>query len=125
MSRSAIAILFIALLVGCVFSQSGRSTVIGTGTSLASAGNVLTVKQMVDEVNGYAKAKFNEFAEKKIKYSDALLERTKLEQRQLAAKYAAAAGTKKDLAGEDLYYLGMLHWIAVNLDGTIDSLQKF
>jgi thiol-disulfide isomerase/thioredoxin len=124
MSRSATTIFLIALTVGCVFGQSGRSTVGTNGTS-AAPGNDLTVKQMFDEVNGYAKAKFNEFAEKKIKYSDSLLERTKLEQRQLAARYAAEAGTKKGLAGDDLYYLGMLHWIAVNLDGTIEGLQKF
>ena len=31
----------------------------------------------------------------------------------------------KTLAGEDFYYLGMLHWIAENLDGTAENLRKF
>jgi thiol-disulfide isomerase/thioredoxin len=80
---------------------------------------------MFDEVNGYIKAKVTEFEAKKVPFSERLLEQTKLEQRQLAAKRAAAAETRKDLAGDDLYYLGMLHWIAGNLDGTAQSLRGF
>lgn len=91
----------------------------------SSAATDQTVKQMFDEANGYSKAKFAEYAEKRTPYSDALMARTKLEQRQLAAKYATVAGGRKDLAGADLYYLGMLHWIAENLEGTSEALAKF
>ena len=80
---------------------------------------------MFDEANGYTKAKFNEYQAKKVYYSDSLLEKTKSEQRALAAKYATLAGSRTDLAGEDLYYLGMLHWIALNLDGAAENLAKF
>ena len=80
---------------------------------------------MFDEANGYSKAKFAEYAEKKTPYSDALMARTKLEQRHLAAKYATVANGRKDLTGDDHYYLGMLHWIAENLDGTSEALTRF
>lgn len=84
-----------------------------------------TVKQMFDEANSYIKTKVAEYEAKKVPFSDRLYSQTKLEQRQLAAKYATAAATCTNLVGEDFYYLGMLHWIAENLDGTAESLTKF
>lgn len=91
-----------------------------------AAGNVeLTAKQLFDEANTYLKTKAAEFEAKKVPFSDKLLASTKLDQRQLAARYAATAGSRKNLDGDDLYYLGMLHWIAENYDGTLDNLTKF
>jgi len=117
--------IFLLLLVPTtgVLGQSGR--VIPAADKTGNAAVELTLKQMFDEANGYAVVKYTEFQQKKIPYSDKLLDQTKLEQRQLAAKYAAQAGTRSDLAGDDLYYLGMLHWIAENMDGTADNLTKF
>ena len=124
--------LFVILVPALALGQSGRLSTAETRDETASQKTNSTgtdaemdVKQMFDEVNGYVRTKFAEFAEKKINYSDQLAEKTKAEQRQLAARYAAEAGVRKDLSGDDLYYLGMLHWIAVNLDGTIESLTKF
>lgn len=112
--------------MGGAAAQSGRVVATDvpdqTGTPPAP---VPTVKQLFEEVNAYSKAKFNEYAAKKISYSDTLLERTKREQRQLAAKYAALAGAHTYLVGDDFYYLGMLHWIAENLDGTSAALRIF
>lgn len=114
-----ICILFTALSVA---AQSGRS--VGSDAS-GRVGDELTLKQMFDEANNYAKQRFTDYQEKKVYYSDELLERTRLEQRQLAAKYAGIASTRKDLAAEDLYYLGMLHWIAQNLDGANANLTLY
>lgn len=83
-----------------------------------------SVKELYAEVGGYLRAKAAEYDAKKIAFSDALLERTRLEQRQLAAKYAAAAGQLDDLSGEDIYYRGMLHWIAQNYDGALSDLDR-
>lgn len=80
---------------------------------------------MFDEANGYSRIKFLEYEQKKVPYTDALRTKTKVEQRQLAAKYAALAGGRAQLSTDDLYYLGMLHWIAENLDGTVNNLGKF
>jgi len=120
---------FIVVVTVTAFGQSGRVPVSGTPNApentLQNGETDPTVKQMFDEANSYTNLKFNEYAEKKIRYSDALLERTKLEQRQLAARLAATASLRKNLEGEDLYYLGLLFWIAENLDGTIEYLRKF
>jgi thiol-disulfide isomerase/thioredoxin len=80
---------------------------------------------LFDEANGYAKAKFAEFEEKKVRYSEALRLQTEREQKQLAAKHAAGAEARADLSAEDLYYLGLLHWIAENMDGTDSALKRY
>ena len=109
-------------------AQSGRSPTPGTSsdaTNGSPAQTDPTLKQLFDEVNGYIKAKGVEFDSKKIPFSERLLEEVKLEQRQLAAKYAAKAESRKDLTGDDYYYLGMLNWIAGNMDGTARNLIAY
>ncbi len=116
-----LALILILGLVITATAQSGRMTAADTAT----AANETTVREMFDEVNGYIRAKGAEYDAKKVFFSDRLFAQAKLEQRQMAARYATLAGARKDLAGEDLYYLGMLHWVAENLDGTVDTLRKF
>lgn len=124
-----IALFFILISVMCASAQSRRVTPGATADAskapLSSSGTELTVKEMFGEANGYIKKKGAEFDAKKIPFSDRLFTQAKLEQRQMAAKYATMAALRKDLAGEDFYYLGMLHWIAENLDGTTENLSKF
>jgi hypothetical protein len=82
------------------------------------------VKEMFDEANAYNKVKFAEFERKKLPVSDALIAQTQRERKQLAAKYAAIVQGRTNLAGEDIYYLGMLHWVADNLDATRETFVK-
>jgi len=122
--------LFLVLVsVMGAFAQSRRiapgSASDASTAQLSITGTELSVKEMFTEANGYIKSKGTEFDAKKIPFSDRLFKQAKLEQRQLAAKYATMAGGRKGLAGEDFYYLGMLHWIAENLDGTRENLRKF
>ncbi len=114
------------LVTTAAVAQSGRAPVgVSSQTDATVSVVELTAKQMFDEANGYIKTKATEYDAKKVPFSQRLLEQTRLEQRQLAAKYAAIASARKNLAGEDLYYIGMLHWIAENLDGTAENLRKF
>ncbi len=121
-----------SLTLVCALSaagQSGRtaSTVPPNGAETSVAGTLAepTVKQLFDDANGYIRAKGAEYDAKKVPFSDSLLSKAKQEQRQLAARYAAMAAARGSLEGNDLYYLGMLHWIAENMDGTADALRKF
>jgi thiol-disulfide isomerase/thioredoxin len=84
-----------------------------------------TPKAMFEEANAYSKKKFDEFQQKKMPYSEALYQQTLREQKQLAARYAATILARPALAGDDFYYLGMLHWLAENTDGTSETLKKF
>lgn len=104
-------------------AQSGRS--LGQNTQSPASASTPSVKQLFDEANAYTKKKFAEFEAKKIKYSEALEQQANREKKQLAAKYAAQSQTRPDLKGEDFYYLGLLNWIAENLDGTAAGLRKY
>ncbi len=118
------AIIIILLAIISAGAQSGR-TIEPAESNGAAAAAEITVKELFNEANGYVRARVDEFEAKKVRFSEKLLSNAKLEQRQLAAKHAATAGQRKDLAGEDLYYLGMLHWIAENMEGTAESLKRF
>lgn len=92
----------------------------------ANQSNVsLSVKEMFDEANTYNKKKFAEFQQKKIPVSDSLIQQTQRERKQLAARYAATVVKRTELTSEETYYLGMLHWIADNLDSTRETFQKY
>ena len=104
----SIAFIMILFLASGLMAQSGRigpKPESATQTSNATAALETTVKQMFDEANSYVKTKAAEFTAKKIRYSDSLFLQTQREQKQLAAKYAALATTRENLAGEDFYYL--------------------
>jgi thiol-disulfide isomerase/thioredoxin len=102
---------------------SGQSRRAAQGSVPAAA--EVSVRSMFDEANGYNKAKFAEYEAKKVPYTERLREQTEREQKALAAKYAAAAGVRTNLSTEDLYYVGLLHWIAENLDRTSEMLRKY
>jgi thiol-disulfide isomerase/thioredoxin len=124
-----LTVFLILLVASPVFGQAHRvppsGPVVQTATVAQTSDGAASLKQMYEEASGFLKARISEFEAKKVPFSETLLNKTKLEQRQLAAKYAAAAGTRADVAGDDLYYLGMLHWLAENFDGTIANLWKF
>ncbi len=117
-------VIIIFTIAASVSAQSGRP-----GPTPDAAGNAAisqsSAKQLFEEANSYLKTKAAEFEAKKVPFSEKLLTSTKLEQRQLAARYAATVALRKDISGDDLYYLGMLHWIAENYDGTLENLTKF
>lgn len=111
-------LLVILLLAASAAAQSGRSI-------KAAATDERPVKELFDEANNFRRLKYEEFGKKKIGVSKFLREQTEKEQKQLAAKLAAGAEARTDLTPDDLYYLGLLHWIAENLDATSETLTKF
>jgi len=117
--------LIILFAAGNIFAQSGRDPIGGADEPPASVKAELSVKDLFDEVNGYNKKKFAEYQEKKIPFSENLRLQTQKQQRSLAAKYAAIASQRTDLKGDDLYYIGLLYWIAENYDGTADASEKY
>jgi len=112
-------ILFCSAAAG--FAQSGRLNPPAPDAPKTDQ----TAEQLFDEVNTYIKTKFTEFNEKKIPYDEKLRLQTIQEQKQLAAKNAARLLARNDLAGEDLYFLGRLHWFAENVDGAEESFRKY
>lgn len=119
-------LLFFILIATIAIPAHAQSRRVSPATTPAPAvATDLTVKQMFDEANSYNKVKFAEYEQKKIAYTERLRLDTERQQRQLAAKYATSAALRADLSGEDIYYVGLLHWISENYDGTTEYLKKY
>ena len=109
-----------------IFAQSGRVNPNDQPVSAeVQAMQKMTVKQMFDEANEYAKNKFAEFEKKKIPYNTKLHNQTLSEQKQLASKYATLVSERENLGGEDFYYLGMLYWLTENGEASANAFQKY
>ena len=117
---------FILLLNGFVYAQSGR--VDPNKSPISPEIQELekrSVKDLFVEANTYAKNKFAEFEKQNLPYSRELYGRIISERLQLAAKYAAHSSQRKNLSGEDYYYLGLLYWINEKMDETAGAMVNF
>ena len=117
--------LLVFVLTGGIFAQSARVKPLSGVSEAAAAKEEVSALKMYAEANDYAKTKFAEFNEKKVSFNEALRQKTLREQRELAAKYAAILKTRSNLPSEDIFYLGMLHWLAENTDGASETLQRY
>jgi thiol-disulfide isomerase/thioredoxin len=84
-----------------------------------------TAAALYEEASNYSSKKFQEFAQKKIAFNPKLLEQTLKEQRELSARSAAQLAARAGLAGEDLFYLGMLYNLAENGQAAVDTLRRY
>ena len=82
-------------------------------------------KLLFEEANAYVDTKFAEFNKLKVAYDQKLEAKTKEEQRELAAKYAAILASRSKLADNDLYFLGMLYHLEGKADGALDAMGRF
>ena len=82
-------------------------------------------KVLFEEARFYVDKTFAELNKQKIAYDQKLEAKTKQEQKDLAAKYAAVLQARKSLADADVYYLGMLHHLAGNGDGALEAMRTY
>jgi thiol-disulfide isomerase/thioredoxin len=83
-----------------------------------------TATQLFEDADSYARRKFEAFEKLKMPYDDQLKQRIEKEQRDVAAKYAAALSARK-LSGNDVYYLGMIYNLAGQPDSAYEAMQRF
>src|ERR1044072_3064874 len=67
---------------------------------------------LYEDANGYLGRRYQEFNKQKLPYDAKLEAQTKKEQQQLSVKNAAILKARTPPSKEDLYYLGMLHYVA-------------
>jgi len=82
-------------------------------------------KLLYEEARAYVDTAYVGFNKQKIPYDQKLEAKTKQEQKDLAAKYAAVLQTRKSLSDADSYYLGMLHYLAGNGDGALVAMRRY
>lgn len=82
-------------------------------------------KLLLEDAKSYLDRAYVEFNKQKIAYDQKLEAKTKQEQKDLAANYAAVLEARKSLPEADSYYLGMLHYLAGNADGALAAMRKY
>src|ERR1044071_9494234 len=82
-------------------------------------------QELFEDANGYLGRRFQEFNKQKLAYDPKLEAQTRKVQKELAIRNAATLQSRAPLAGEDLYYLGMLHHLASDADGALASMRLF
>ena len=80
---------------------------------------------LFEEARSYVDKTFADFTKRKVPYDQKLAAKTKQEQKDLAAGYAAILEARKSLKDADVYYLGMLHYTAGNEDAALDAMRRF
>jgi thiol-disulfide isomerase/thioredoxin len=120
-----------ALLFACALSLTGiqalaqaRRITTNTAPPAASVDN-RTGTALYEDARTYSDRKFQEFQSKKLPFDKKLLERTLREQKELAARYAAALSARPNLSGEDLYYAGLLYNLSANEERTVLMMKRF
>ena len=80
---------------------------------------------LYEEANGYLGRRYQEFNKQKLPYDAKLEAQTRKEQKDLAVKNAAILQARAPLAGEDVYYLGLLHHLAGDADASLAAMRLF
>ncbi len=83
-----------------------------------------TAQALFEDANGYLGRRYQEFNKQKLPYDPKLEEKTKTEQRELAVKNAGILSARGSLAGDDLYYLGMLYHLAADEDAALSTMHR-
>jgi len=82
-------------------------------------------QELFEDANGYLGRRYQEFNKQKLPYDAKLEAQTKKEQRELAVRNAATLQSRGSLAGDDLYYLGMLQHLASDADAALKTMRLF
>ncbi len=125
MSKKVFFIFLILAIAAASFAQSGRRTDPEIVKPVTNEINEFTVAQLFTKAVNYARDRFTEFEKQNRRYTERLHRQVLQEQKQLAAKYANQASQRENLAGEDFYYLGRLHWLATNVEDSAEAFDKY
>jgi thiol-disulfide isomerase/thioredoxin len=84
-----------------------------------------SVQALYEEASTYARRKFEEFEAKKVPFNELLRQNVLAEQRQLAERYAASLAARPQMAGQELYYAGLLYAFALKGRASLDAMRRF
>src|SRR5687768_7976581 len=78
---------------------------------------------LYEDANGYLGRRYQEFNKQNLPYDPKVEQKTKAEQLELAIRNANILRARGPLAGDDLYYLGMLYHLASDGDEALKAMQ--
>src|SRR5215211_324731 len=80
-------------------------------------------QELFEDANGYLGRRYQEFNKQKLPFDPKLEAQTKKEQKELAVRNALTLQSRGSLAGDNLYYLGMLHHLAGDGDAALATMR--
>jgi len=112
-------------LAGSAFAQVEQVPLPAQAKETSVTTETRPAKVLFEEARSYVDKKFADFNKQKVAYDQKLEAKTKQEQKDLAATYAAILQARKLLADADVYYLGMLHHLAGNGEGALEAMRTY
>jgi thiol-disulfide isomerase/thioredoxin len=82
-------------------------------------------KVLFEDARAYLDRAYAEFNKQKLPFNQKLEAKTKQDQKDLAAEYAAVLQARKKLDDADVYYLGMLYHLAGNGAGALEAMRRY
>ena len=117
----AVVFLFLALLLAS--PASGFAQSLNATDDPPAKPDDRTAQALFEDANGYLGRRYQEFNKKNLPYDPQLEQKTKVEQLELAIRNANILRARGPLAGDDLYYLGMLYHLASDADEALKTMQ--
>jgi thiol-disulfide isomerase/thioredoxin len=114
---TAVVFLFLA------FSASAFAQALNTSDDPAAKPDTRTAQALFEDANGYLGRRYQEFNKQKLPYDPKVEQKTRAEQLELAIRNANILRARGPLAGDDLYYLGMLYHLASDGDEALKAMQ--
>lgn len=99
-------------------------TTTSLGQSPSAKTDDRTAQALFQDANVYLGRKFQEFNKQKLAYDPKIEEQVKKEQQELAVKNASIL-ERRELKGDDLYFLGLLYHLAGKADSSLSTMQRF
>jgi thiol-disulfide isomerase/thioredoxin len=118
MTKVSSLVLLILLATVSTFAQ-------GLAPKVDAKVDARPAQELYEDANGYLGRRYQEFNKQKLPYDPKLEAQTKQEQKDLAVKNAAILASRPKLAGDDLYYLGMLHHLVSDADAALSAMRLF
>jgi thiol-disulfide isomerase/thioredoxin len=116
---SILSIAFLMLLATVSTPAQG----LAPNTNAVSKTDERPAQVLFEDANGYLGRRYQEFNKQKRPYDPKLEAQTKQEQKELALRNAAILQSRSPLAGDDIYYLGMLHHLTGDADAALSTMR--
>jgi thiol-disulfide isomerase/thioredoxin len=80
---------------------------------------------LYEETEKYVLEKFEQFNRDRVPFNQERADKVYAEQREMAGRYARLLAARRELAGDDLFYLGMLYRLADSNEEALSALKRY
>ncbi|HEV7683753.1 MAG TPA: redoxin domain-containing protein [Pyrinomonadaceae bacterium] len=120
-----VALLLLTTVTGVNAIAQDTNSAAQSSPKNSSKSEKRAAKLLYEDAKAYLDRAYVEFNKQKIPYDQKLEAKTKQEQKDLAASYIAVLEARKSLLEADVFYLGMLHYLAGNTDVALATMRKY